>query len=265
MISPEHAQALTASGISPEVIAARGYYTAEKRSELADLGFARPQQIVPALVVPVWGVTGEIVNYQARPDRPRVDRERNRPIKYETVAGSSVALDAPPTQRQHIGSTRRAMWITEGAKKADALASQDLCAIALTGVWCFNTDDWDRVALDERHVYVAFDNDVMRNRSVHRALEQLGKLLAGRGAIVHYVYLPEDDGKIGVDDFLAGHTVSEVYALAEDGLRELPPEPQAPRAPALPAVTLLDVVERFLQRFVRFPAGATRSPRSRCT
>jgi hypothetical protein len=249
----DHRSMLAASAISDDVIAARGYFSATQRSELADLGFATIQRIVPALVVPLWGVNGEIVNYQARPDRPRIDSERGRQIKYETVAGSSIALDVTPTQRQHIGSARRPLWFTEGAKKADALASRDVCAVALTGVWCFRTDDWDRIALDGRRVYIAFDNDVMRKRSVHSALEALAKLVAGYGAIVHFVYLPEDEGKVGVDDFLAaGHTLDELYALAEDELRDLPPEPKTPRAPALPAVTLLDVVERFLKRFVHF-------------
>jgi hypothetical protein len=258
MLSPEHAALLRASAISDEMAAARRYSTATRRTELEDLGFERFQRIVPALVLPSWGVDGEIVNYQARPDRPRIDRERGREVKYETVAGSTVRLDVPPACRPHLGSTRRPVWITEGIRKGDALASAGLCAVALLGVDCIRTgvaDDWSRIALDERHVYIAFDSDVMRKASVHGALERLVGLLGGKGAIVHPVYLPENEGKVGVDDFLAaGHTVDELYALAEDELREAPVAPTPKRRPAWPTAWLLDSVERLLRRYVVFPS-----------
>ena len=252
-LSPEHAAMLRASAISDEVAGARGYWTATKRTELADLGFARYQQIAPALVVPVWGVEGEIVNYQARPETPRIDPERGREIKYETVAGSSVRLDVPPPCRPLIGRPDGALWITEGAKKADALATAGLTAIALLGVDCFKTDDWDRVALDGRRVYVCFDSDAMIKRSVYGALSRLAGMLDAKGAAVSFAYLPTDNGKVGVDDYLAaGHTVEGLYALVEPDLREPPPEPKPERTVALPTAQLLNVVEQLFCRFVRF-------------
>jgi hypothetical protein len=250
-----HLELLARSAISDEVAAARGYFTATKRTELEDLGFERFQRRVPALVLPVWGVDGERCNYQARPDRPRIDRERGREVKYETVAGSTVRPDVPPACRQHLGSVRRPLWITEGIRKGDALASVGLCAVALLGVDCFRCDDWERIALDERHVYVVFDNDVMRNPNVHGALERITKYLAAKGAALHYVYLPESEGKVGVDDYLAAsHSVDELYALAEDELRAPPPTPKPERPPAWPTAWLLDSVERLLRRYVVFPS-----------
>jgi hypothetical protein len=127
--------------------------------------------------------------------------------------------------------------------------------VTLLGVQCWRTDDWDRIALDERDVYIAFDSDVMVKRAVHTALEQLGEFLAARGATVHYVYLPEDEGKLGVDDFLAlGHTTEELYKLAEDELRPLPQTPADKRRPAWPTGVLLWHIEQLLRRFVRFPS-----------
>jgi hypothetical protein len=255
ILDPGHEALLRASAISIETVAARDYFTARTRARLADLGFATYQRIVPALVLPVWGVNGAVVNYQARPDRPRIDAERGREVKYETIAGSGVRLDCPPACRAHLGSTRRALWVTEGVRKGDALVSAGVCAIALLGVDCFQCGDWDRIALDERHVYVCFDNDVMRKPSVHGALERLARLLTSKGAIVHYVYLPEGEGKIGVDDYLAaGHTVDDLFKLAEDELRSPPAEPKPHRPTAWPAMWLLDSVERLLRRFVRFPS-----------
>src|SRR5688572_11191462 len=96
----EHHRALIgASGIAPDVALERGYFSARKRTELADLGFASFQRIVPALVVPIHGVHGEVVNYQCRPDTPRVDGERGRAVRYETVANGRMTLDVPPRCR----------------------------------------------------------------------------------------------------------------------------------------------------------------------
>lgn len=47
------------SGISPEVIAQRGYFTATGADELRELGFAEYQIRTPALAIPVWGVDGQ--------------------------------------------------------------------------------------------------------------------------------------------------------------------------------------------------------------
>jgi hypothetical protein len=252
---PQHQELLRKSAIADAVAEARGYFSATKRTELGDLGFARYQQLVPALVVPIWGVRGEVVNYQSRPDRPRVDAERGREVKYETVADSSVRLDVPPGCRPLLGSPLAALWVTEGSRKADALASAGVCAISVLGVDCINTDDWDRVALDERRVYVVFDSDVMVKRTVHGALERLAKLLRAKGAAVSFVYLPTTEGKIGVDDYLAGGgTVEDLYALAEDELREPPPEEKPKQQAALPTAYLLNVIERLVRRFVHFPS-----------
>jgi hypothetical protein len=153
-----HRMMLASSAISDAVISARGYFSAETKTQLGDLGFARPQQIVPALVLPQHSVDGTVVNYQSRPDRPRIDPEKGREIKYESVAGANgVRLDVPPRCRQFLARPIKLLWVTEGLKKGDALASHGLCAVALLGVWSWRTDDWDRIALDERDVYVVFD------------------------------------------------------------------------------------------------------------
>ena len=68
---PQHTQMLTASAIMPEIAKVRGYWSATKKSELKALGFSDAQCLVPAFVVPVFGVTGEVVLHQIRPDNPR--------------------------------------------------------------------------------------------------------------------------------------------------------------------------------------------------
>src|SRR5918998_1946381 len=86
------------SGISPTVVAQRGYYTAKTKAELARLGFSKPQRREPALVVPMYSPAGELVTHQIRPDAPRENGE-GKTIRYETPVGSSIHLDVHPSQK----------------------------------------------------------------------------------------------------------------------------------------------------------------------
>jgi hypothetical protein len=227
---------LTESGISPEVAKARGYRSITKKAELRALGFTERQLRVPALVIPIWGVAGEVVLYQARPDQPRIDK-RGQAVKYETLAESKMAIDVPPMARQFLGDPSRPLFITEGVRKADSAVSKGLCCVALLGVWNFRGTnelggqtalaDWESIHLRGREVYIVFDSDVMTKREVHQALARLKTFLESRGANVHLVYLPPGEGgkKQGLDDFLAaGHSVQDLLSLVTDTLRQPPSE-----------------------------------------
>ena len=69
-----------------------------------------------------------------RPDMPRFNAE-GKSIKYELPRGASMRLDCPPRCQALLGDPTVALYITEGQKKADALASQGACALALLGVY----------------------------------------------------------------------------------------------------------------------------------
>jgi putative DNA primase/helicase len=246
-LAPNHAKMIEDSAITPEVSAARGYFTARTKAELKRLGFADYQRLPPALVVPVYGVTGEIVTYQHRPDRPRI--KKGKALKYETAADSQMRLDVPPSARQWIGDPARPLFITEGARKSDSAVSKDLCCIALLGVWNWRGEneeggltalaDWESVALKSREaprkVYLTFDSDIVEKKSVYGAMKRLKPFLELRGADVKIIYLPPGEGgaKVGLDDFFAaGRTVAELLQLATDKLRE--PIDDGPRDPAIP-------------------------------
>lgn len=231
---PQHAALIAMSAISPEVAAARGYRSVTKKTELRGLGFGDSQCRTPALLIPVWGVTGEIATFQVRPDQPRIDRD-GKVVKYETPSGSKMALDVPRPVRAWLGDPSRPLVITEGARKADAAVSKSLCCIALLGVWNWRgtneeggktvLPDWEHIALKGREVFLCFDSDVMSKISVHIAMVRLKAFLEQRKARVRVIYLPQGEGgaKTGLDDFLAaGHTVEDLTALACDELRELP-------------------------------------------
>jgi hypothetical protein len=82
-----------------------------------------------------------------------------------------------------LADPRVPLWITEGQKKAAALASRGLCAVALLGVWNFKGKnefgaatflaDWDYIALTGREVRIVFDLDVMIKSDVRKALQRL--------------------------------------------------------------------------------------------
>src|SRR5215204_4475667 len=106
-LSDEHLTMLRGgSGISEEVIAARGYRTVTDEKELIPLGFTTAQRRTPGLLIPGYGTDGSNSFYTFRHDSARVMENRRkrepdgsykqRVIKYETPAGSSLRLDCPP-------------------------------------------------------------------------------------------------------------------------------------------------------------------------
>ncbi|MCF7634605.1 MAG: DNA primase [Dehalococcoides mccartyi] len=214
------------SGISLDVIKERGYRSILGKDELAKAGFTSSQQRTTGILIPLWGVDGGQVGYQYRPDNPRSD-SRQRPVKYESPVGSSNHLDCPPRCKQMLGDPKTPLWITEGSKKADALATHGACVISLTGVWGFKgknefgaitlLSDWDRIAIKDRLVYLAFDSDIVSKEMVRKALENLGEHLNRKGATILVVYLPQEGHqKVGIDDYLLKHTLEEARKLATD-------------------------------------------------
>ncbi len=94
-----------------------------------------------------------------------------------------MALDVHPFARKWLGDPSVPLFVTEGVKKGDALASRGLCAVALLGVWNWRganerggkvaLPEWESIALNDRQVYVVFDSDVMAKPQVHGALARL--------------------------------------------------------------------------------------------
>ena len=181
-LSKEHEhELLDGSGISREFMAARGYYTATRRSEVPEV-FPEWQRRL-GLVVPLHSPDGKTVGYQLKPKKPR-----SKGPRYETPAGSRNVLDLNPLMLSALRNTAVPLWITEGAKKVDALASWGRCAIGLSGVWNWLLKGgdplpcWRHVPLQGRRVYIAFDSDWRTNPSVQRALARLVAFLEGQGA-----------------------------------------------------------------------------------
>jgi len=255
-LSDKHLKMLTEeSGISEQLIRERGYRTITSEGDLVQYGFSPAQRRVPGLLIPLHTTDGKVGLHVYRPDNPRTYENRGkrdsdglRPVKvlkYEIPKNTGVRVDCPPACLKKLKNPSIPLYITEGQKKADSLATAGACAIDLLGVWNFKGHnefgattilaDFDFVAWENRSVRIVFDSDVMYKPSVRQAMERLTEILQRKGATVSAIYLSNHPSGIkwGVDDWLAsGHDLKDLEALAE-----LPrPIPQA----ALPTIELLD-------------------------
>jgi hypothetical protein len=233
---PQHADSLSASGISNQVIEARGYRSVVTKAELRRLGFGAHQLLTPTLLAPIWSVNGEVALYHHRPDEPRA--RDGKIAKYEFPSGSRMVVDVHPFNKEKVRDPKVPLIVTEGVKKADAATSQEICCVGIIGTWNWRgtneyggkttLPDWDSIALKDRlnhgrEVILAYDSDVMRKVQVYQALVRQSEVLKSRGARVLYVYLPhgEDGRKVGLDDYLAsGKSVNDLFNLVTSELRQ---------------------------------------------
>jgi putative DNA primase/helicase len=238
----QHAKMLAASMISPEHARARPYRSVDTKKRLEDLGITPAGRNVPGLLVPLLSKDGSTWGYQYRPDSPRL-RKNGGEVKYETPTDQHNHIDVPPGVGPRLDDPTIPLWITEGSKKADAAACAGLVCVALLGVWNWRGTndlggkiaiaDFHDIALNGRDVVLAFDSDVVRKREVRGALAQLAGYLKTKGSSVRYLHLPDDQPrKTGLDDYLANHTVEELWTLVRPDLPILDQQPQHVQPPS---------------------------------
>jgi phage/plasmid-associated DNA primase len=224
------------SGIADDVIRARGYRSLdapEAAATLPALGFSPEQcRLGAGLLFPLTLPDDPAPLYQFRPDHPRTG-DQGKSIKYEIPAGACQRLIFHPHASPMLGEDTAPLWITEGAKKLDALIARGVPAVGLIGVYSFANKrtadekmqrapkrllpDWQHTQLQGRQVGIVFDSDAATNTQVQRAERELAELLSAEGALVSIARLPPDaeGAKQGVDDFFAhGHPLQELEALA---------------------------------------------------
>jgi hypothetical protein len=192
-LSPDDRRMLEVeSSISPEYIAGRGYYTASRLADVPEVFKGRQRRL--GLVIPTFSPSGA-TGFRLRPKR-RISPGR----KYEQPYGVASILDVHPFNLERVGNPAVELWVTEGEKTADSLASRGECVISIPGVHNFAVKGsggveglpcWEYVPLRGRTVTVVYDSDACTNSGVQLALTRLVTLLESRGADVYVVYLPE--------------------------------------------------------------------------
>ncbi len=240
-LAPNHRDELVqGSGISPEVIAARGAYTAQSPAELEALGYKGDQaQLVPALVLPVHSLNGWKPTYVIKPDKPRPDTHRDgtpkikpdgtpKMRKYEYAAGSPNRLDVPPGTQAVAEDPSVPVLITEGIKKVDKATAAGYHCIGLGGVWSWlgkhdtpygmPLPDFGYFAWKGRRVAIVFDSDVAVNKNVCEARRRLKLFLESLSAVVLFIDLPPaaDGAKMGLDDYLVTNPNARLWDMAYD-------------------------------------------------
>lgn len=233
-LTEAHRAQLAESALSQEIIEARGYQSVFGPTTIKEREhrFSKAQMPIKSggLLIPSYRLGNpQPYAYVLRRDKPR-SNSKGKPVKYEWPKNVPAIMDVLPLYRRGLRDSSIPIWITEGAKKADALAAafgDKIVPVNLNGVygWRTRTDalhkataslsDLDEVPWQGREVVVAFDSDLRFNRNVRDGVTRLARVLSSRGAKVLMLVLPQEkDGeKLGVDDYLAqGHTVADLEA-----------------------------------------------------
>lgn len=232
-----HARELEESCITPEVADRRRYETLygtdEDQARLRELRIPRwswrDPMAFPGLLMPMYRVTGEEIGHQFKPAIPQ-EAPGGKRQKYASQTGVPNRLDVPPTVADDVRDPSNPLWITEGIKKGDCLASLGKAVITLTGVFNWRSKmgtlgDWEDIPLRGRTVVICFDSDARDNRNVLGAMQRLGRWLESKGASVRYLIVPAAVDGVdvkGVDDFF--HAGGTLEALGQASMDELPSE-----------------------------------------
>jgi hypothetical protein len=157
-----------------------------------------------------------------KPDRPRRDTERDRPIKYENPHGVPTRIlflqtDAGDYWPTVLADPETPLIITEGAKKAAAGLSHEFATVAAAGVWNLTekTDSGEfqlhpdlKDFVAGRTVYLAMDQDKSAKTrwKVAVAIKRAAQCLELAGADVYVVSWKPKLGK-GLDDLIVNNDV----------------------------------------------------------
>jgi putative DNA primase/helicase len=240
-LMPGHRRELEESCISDEVAARRRYETLygtqEDQARLKELRVPRwawrDEMAFPALLLPMYRVTGEEVGFQFKPAIPQEMNGKQQ--KYASQTGVPNRLDVPPSVADQVRDPSEPLWITEGIKKADCLASCGRPVITLTGVFNWRSKlgtlgDWEDIPLVGRTVVICFDSDTRDKRTVMLAMQRLGKWLESKQARPLYLIVPKEVEQAGgsrvdvkgVDDYL--HAGGTMEGLRDACVGQLPTE-----------------------------------------
>jgi hypothetical protein len=194
---------------------------------------------LPGLLIPVrWGADGDVIGHELRLDDPPAEPGR-APRRYRRALGERPdLLDCPPETWARLIDPSEPLLVTEGIKKADALATIGITCVGILGVSAWSiprprdttgrptgprrlATAWDDVPLaDGRVVVIAFGSDATSNLDVHREMRALAGALRARGADVRWARVPAGaDGRThGIDDYL--HAGGRIDDLPNEGFAD---------------------------------------------
>lgn len=196
----------------------RTYHDPREVDELLNFNTTRKWKHSVSLV-PGWGVSGVDPKTgerwrkgaQYKPDIPITDFKSSKERKYlspykQTLSPLFLEVEDPQYWPKLIKDVGTPIIITEGAKKAGSVLGQGHPCISLPGVTTGGKLARLRRELTYfckygRPIYLAFDRDIVTKPAVFRALHNLGRMIAAKGAMVYVLEWPNEHK--GMDDFIA--------------------------------------------------------------
>jgi putative DNA primase/helicase len=230
-VSEDDLANLRESGLTDETILENGFctLTADDGPMIARVlkcdEMAQP--CLGGLWMPYHDLYGKPTGFgRLRPHCPRKDKN-GKPIRYEQPRGEPSHAYVPVSSAPLLRDGDEPTYLTEGEKKAAAIAQIGRAAIGLGGVWCGCKKDTEELIPDlaainwtGRVVYIVFDFDekATTRRSIAAAGRRLARALKAAGAKeVYWVELPPGPGeaKQGVDDFIVSQGEPAFRELVE--------------------------------------------------
>ncbi len=228
----EHLDHLVQSGIAPEVIAGRGYYTLTKNMVIDHVQLETYDPLILKgeswLAIPMFRPDGVEHADIIRVFGPDVKR------KYIYPTGVRNCVDLNPMMKEKLFDRNVPFMLTEGVKKADAILSAalaegiDVLPLSINGCWGWRVQidggkiavpDFEDIPLNDRVGYVVPDSDYRTNDNVRQGWNGATTYLESKtGERRTFLAIPPADGrdKQGADDYLArGGSLHSLLGLAE--------------------------------------------------
>lgn len=226
-LNPQHFREWEASAVHPDIIQ-RNVWTITDARELdqllnrnTDRRWKHSEDLVPG-----WAVAGvspksgerTFKGAQFKPDKAPIDPETKKARKYFSPSRQSLSplfleMETSNYWEKILFNVNAPIVLTEGAKKAGSVLSQGIPCISIPGVTTGGKLGRLRPELEMfcrygRSVYLGFDRDLLDKPQVRRALHNLGRMIAAKGAMVFV--LEWNNLYKGIDDFIAsGGTIGD--------------------------------------------------------
>jgi hypothetical protein len=193
-LAPEHLADLRKSGLSDATIQLHALRSVPPDQIRPLLGWDTPRSayLIP---YPSLGEDGWLDHVVLRLFPP-LETERGT-IKYAQPKRTPPRLYVPRLNRDAIMDAATPLWITEGQKKALALAQSGFAAIGISGVEGWHVKgsrtllpEFSALSLRGRIIEVVPDGDYETNPDVHRAVCRFADALREHGAFPRRVVIP---------------------------------------------------------------------------
>jgi hypothetical protein len=221
---PDHLADLRKSGLSDETIIEAKIQTVVPRDISKILGW-NPSAVTSCYGIPYPG--NGFLRYRCfyAEDKPGP--------RYLQRKDSGCHLYVPPVIDEAVlDDSSKALYITEGEKKALKASQEGLPCLGLGGLWNWRhngklIDDFDRISFKGREVLIVPDNDWLKpnkhgyKKNLRQAVHGLAYALIERGAVVSVIMLPDQESKVGLDDYLCAYPLDQFHAMPRKPIRKL--------------------------------------------